>query len=82
MSQTEVTDTSPFIGAKTVYKRIYKLIDWMGWNGHVTTIEKKGKVIGCKPSDEINSVIKALNEGDEHFLKAILLKPEYLDHSH
>ncbi len=78
----EVTETSPFPGAQTVYRRTMKLLEWMGANGHIEVHKKKGKPVGCTPSAEMNEIIEALSKANEAKLKATLLDPRYFDVVH
>jgi hypothetical protein len=79
-----VTETTPFVGASKCYGRAYKLLKWMGeGGGHVIVHkDKKGKLTGCTPSDEMNRRVEALNKGDEDTIKGYLLDPRYFDIIH
>ncbi len=79
----QVTETTPFAGAKTVYGRAYRLLKWMGEEGgYVTVHKKKGKPVGCTADPEMDALVKALDKGDEETIKAYLLDPRFFDHAH
>lgn len=77
-----ITKTSPFVGAEICYSRAYRLLAWMGQNGHVTTIKRNGKPIACTPSEEMAQFVTALNKGDEETIKFFLVHPGYSDIVH
>jgi hypothetical protein len=62
-------------GAEAVYSKAYAVLDSMAKRGHVTVSSrivgrKNAKV--CHVSDDMESLIKALNKGDEEKIKGLL----------
>jgi hypothetical protein len=68
-------------GAQVCYRRAYRLLEWMGANGHVTRTGR-GKRVQCHVSQDMTDLIDALNRGDESAIKATLLDPRWFDVAH
>lgn len=62
-------------GAAECYARSYALLERWGACGHVTRQKIPGRRKGyrCSTSGEMDSLIEALNRGDEEAIKATLL---------
>ena len=68
-------------GDTVCYARAYKLLDWMGKNGHIKQQKARGKTY-CTVSDEMNQLIAALSAGDEAGVKWFLSHPNYINAVH
>lgn len=68
-------------GATVCYARAYKLLDWMGKNGHIKQQKARGKTY-CTVSDEMNQLIASMNKGDEEGVKYFLSHPDYINAVH
>lgn len=69
-------------GAEVCYERAYRLLAWMGRNGHVQLVPipsrgARGRRVQSVPSAEMRAVVEALARGNEEEIKGILLR--YLD---
>lgn len=59
-------------GADSCYERAEKKLSEMAKNGHVTIKKRYGKTY-CVVSDDMEYIIKALNEGNEEIIKSFLM---------
>jgi hypothetical protein len=59
-------------GASHCYGKAYKLLERMAKNGHVIQSYRRNKRV-CTVSEEMETLIAALNKGDEEQIKGILL---------
>lgn len=64
-------------GAAHCYSKAYSLLNTMAKAGHVTVLRRGRKARRCTVSGEMESLIDALNKGDEERIKAALLFPNY-----
>jgi len=61
-------------GASVVYSRVYKILEWMGANGHVTRQwNYRSRRHECTVSDEMSELVEACNRGDESTMKRFAL---------
>lgn len=73
MKDEHVSDNLPnWIGADGAYRRSYRILANMAKRGHVTQSWWRGRC-QCSVSDEMESLIDALNEGDEEKVKGLNL---------
>lgn len=59
-------------GADVTYERAAKILDALAKKGHVR-VERIGRRVECTPSDDMNTLIAAMNKGDEETLKGLVL---------
>ena len=59
-------------GASAVYSKAQRMLEEMSSRGHVT-VERVRGTTRSYPSQEMNLLISALNEGDEERIKGLLL---------
>jgi hypothetical protein len=69
MTESSISNLPSWPGASVVYSRCYRLLGRMARNGHVA--RRRGR---CVTSAEMDTIIDALNRGDEEYLKGILLE--------
>jgi hypothetical protein len=72
------TNLPSWPGASEVYSRAYRVLEWMGRNGHSPcSFGKKDKYgnrpVMPRPSEDMSQLIDALNDGDEERIKGRLL---------
>lgn len=78
------TENTPFVGASVCYTRAYKLLKWMGEKGgYVKQIKnRKGVTIRCEVDEEMQTLVDALNKGNEETIKYYLSNPRFIDIVH
>lgn len=58
-----------------VYSKAYRELEKMARNGHVTPVKnRKGETTHAHVSEEMKSLIEALDKGDENKIKGILME--------
>lgn len=77
-----ISNLPKWLGAEHCYSRAYRLLERWGTANYAAAVANfKGKrrrvggalVIPCPPTDEMKSLIDALNRGDEEKIKGILM---------
>jgi hypothetical protein len=79
-----MSESYPFPGALTCYRRAERLLTWMGEHGGYVTIRKdrKGKPLGCTTDPEMDRLVEAIGQGDEETIKGYLTDPRFFDIVH
>lgn len=73
---TDASNLPNWPGSASCYSRAYRLLEQMAQSGHVERrrVPGKRKQFRCFPSEEMNELITALNDGNEEFIKGTLLQ--------
>lgn len=66
-------------GAEAVYSTAYAVLERMARNGHVTRTRYRGRTT-CSVSEDMRTLIDALDAGDEEQIKGLLHLPTYEAH--